>query len=65
MTDEKNFNDCILRSLPNCHFTPHIAGTAGLETERMGERMVNAYRDYLLGIGCEDEVTLKMLETMA
>ena len=51
--------------LKNCFLTPHIAGSAGSETQRMGQYMVEAYNSFIKNekIGCE--VTLKMLETMA
>lgn len=65
VTDEAHFDQCVLRRLPNCYFTPHIAGTAGQETERMGQRMVDAFRDVLEGRKNSDEVTLEMLKTMA
>ncbi len=63
--DEKNFDKCVLNELDNCFITPHMAGTSGLETERMGQRMVDNMKLYLEGSVSEDEVTLKMLETMA
>ncbi|MBE5792307.1 MAG: glycerate dehydrogenase [Clostridiales bacterium] len=65
ITDEKNFDKCVLNELDNCFITPHMAGTSGLETERMGQRMVDNLKLYLKGEKSEDEVTLKMLETMA
>ena len=65
ITDEKNFDTCILNELENCFITPHMAGTSGLETERMGQRMVDNMKLVLEGKDSEDEVTLKMLETMA
>ncbi len=54
-----------LYSLSNVFLTPHIAGSAGLEVQRMGEYMVTEYIKYSEGIKSEYEVTLKMLETMA
>lgn len=65
ITDEANFDKCILNELDNCFITPHMAGTSGLETERMGQRMVDNLKLVLKGLGSEDEVTLAMLETMA
>lgn len=65
ITDEKNFDKCILNELDNCFITPHMAGTSGLETERMGQRMVDNMKLVLKGEKSEDEVTLRMLETMA
>ena len=65
VTDERHFENCVLRSLPNCYFTPHIAGTAGLETERMGQYMVDSFSRFLKHEPSPDEVTLTMLETMA
>lgn len=65
ITDEKHFDKCILNELDNCFITPHMAGTSGLETERMGQRMVDNMKMVLANKPTEDEVTLKMLETMA
>ena len=65
ITDEKNFDKCVLNELDNCFITPHMAGTSGLETERMGQRMVDNMKLVLKGEKSEDEVTLRMLETMA
>ena len=52
-------------TLPNCILTPHIAGSAGDEVQRMGEYMLSEYRSYLTGEACRYGVDLKMLETMA
>ena len=52
-------------TLPNCILTPHIAGSAGDEVQRMGEYMLSEYKSYLSGDLCRYEVSLKMLETMA
>ena len=52
-------------TLPNCLLTPHIAGSAGDEVQRMGEYMLSEYKSYLSGNLCRYEVSLKMLETMA
>lgn len=65
ITDEGNYDKCILNELDNCFITPHMAGTSGLETERMGQRMIDNLKLFLNGQASEDEVTLKMLETMA
>lgn len=65
VTDEKNFDDCVLRDLPNCFFTPHVAGASGNEVERMGQRMVDNLALYLKNEKIGDEVTEKMLETLA
>ena len=65
IVDEKNYDKCILNELDNCYITPHMAGTSGLETERMGQRMVDNMKLVLNGCASEDEVTLQMLETMA
>ena len=51
--------------LPNCVLTPHIAGSSGFETLRMGEYMLEEYSNYIQGKPCKYEVTEKMLETMA
>lgn len=52
-------------SLPNCHLTPHIAGSLNAETHRMAEYMIEEYDHVTLGHPTSFEVTLKMLETMA
>lgn len=65
ITNEDKFDLCILNELDNCFITPHMAGTSGLETERMGQRMVENLKLVLDGKKSEDEVTLEMLETMA
>ena len=65
ITDEHNFDKCVLNELDNCFITPHMAGTSGLETERMGQRMVDNLKLFLEGRTSEDEVYMKMLETMA
>ena len=51
--------------LPNCHLTPHIAGSLGTEVVRMAEYMVDEYRRCALGQGSRYEVTAEMLRTMA
>lgn len=65
VTDERNFENCILRDLPNCFFTPHVAGASGNEVERMGQRMVENLGLFLGNEKIGDEVTDKMLETLA
>lgn len=52
-------------SLKNCFLTPHIAGSAGDELERMAEYMTDEYIRMISGKKCRYEVTKKMLETMA
>ena len=52
-------------TLPNCLLTPHIAGSAGDEVQRMGEYKLRECQCYLTGQPCAYEVTEKMLETMA
>ncbi|MBQ8344877.1 MAG: hydroxyacid dehydrogenase, partial [Clostridia bacterium] len=52
-------------TLPNCLLTPHIAGSAGDEVERMGEYMLAECQAYLHGEPCRYEVTEAMLATMA
>ena len=54
-----------LYALPNVFLTPHIAGSAGDEVARMGEQMVDAFRQWQNGETLPCEVSLKMLETMA
>ena len=52
-------------TLPNCLLTPHIAGSAGDEVVRMAEYMEAEFANYLSGMPCQYEVSMKMLETMA
>lgn len=52
-------------TLPNCHLTPHIAGSLNAETHRMAEYMIEEFDHVKLGCPVHFEVTLKMLETMA
>lgn len=54
-----------LYSLPNVLLTPHIAGSMGNETFRMGEYMVEEYLRYSRGADTLYEVTESMLDTMA
>ena len=51
--------------LPNCILTPHIAGSAGNEVQRMGAYMRQEYENFLQNKPCRYEVTLEMLKTMA
>lgn len=51
--------------LENVFLTPHIAGSAGDETHRMAEYMIEEYELYSQGKQTRYEVTEKMLETMA
>lgn len=57
--------DSKLYTLENVFLTPHIAGSTGNETERMGEYMLDQFEKYSKGEKCEYEVFEKMLETMA
>ena len=52
-------------TLPNCHLTPHIAGSLGAETHRMAEYMIEEFEHLMIGHPTSFEVTMKMLETMA
>lgn len=52
-------------SLKNCILTPHIAGSAGNEVQRMGIYMLSELEHYLKGESCAYEVHAKMLKTMA
>ena len=57
--------DSELYSLKNCILTPHIAGSAGYEVRRMGEYMIEEYKNLIENKPCKYEVTLEMLKTMA
>ena len=52
-------------SLPNCHMTPHIAGSEGDEVARMGAYMAQEFEAYRSSMPCRYEVTSAMLATMA
>lgn len=54
-----------LYTLPNVVLTPHIAGSAGNEVQRMGRYMAEESQRWLAGQPCRYEVTVGMLETMA
>lgn len=51
--------------LPNCHLTPHIAGSFGDELHRMAEFMADEYTRYRAGEVCQYEVVESMLTIMA
>ena len=51
--------------LPNVFLTPHIAGSMGGETYRMGEYILDELRRYVNSEPLRYEVTMGMLETMA
>ncbi len=51
--------------LDNCFLTPHIAGSSGKEIARMGEYMVEAYKQFRGNMPSKYEVTSEMLSTMA
>ena len=52
-------------TLPNCHLTPHIAGSLNAETHRMAAYMIEEFEHLMTGHPTSFEVTMKMLETMA
>lgn len=52
-------------SLENCILTPHIAGSSGMETQRLSEYMLEEFRLYKNNLPTNYEVSMKMLETMA
>ena len=54
-----------LYTLPNVFLTPHIAGSAGDERQRMSAYMEEEFYRWRAGEDCRWEVTEKMLETMA
>lgn len=51
--------------LPNAILTPHIAGSSGRETFRMGEYMLEEYRRFAKGLPLEYEISAEMLPTLA
>lgn len=52
-------------TLPNAILTPHIAGSSGRETFRMGEYALEEYRRFAAGLPLEYEITAEMLPTLA
>ena len=54
-----------LYALPNVFLTPHIAGSAGDEVQRMSEYMLEEFRRVASGASALYEVTPAMLATMA
>lgn len=65
LTDEAHPEASPLVGLPNCLLTPHIAGSSGNEVRRMADYMIRAFDCVQAGRACGDEVTMKMLDTMA
>ena len=65
LTDEAHAKESPLAGLPNCFLTPHIAGSSGNEVRRMADYMIRAFDCVQAGRACGDEVTMKMLDTMA
>ncbi len=57
--------DSSLYTLPNVFLTPHIAGSAGNECERMGDYMLEEAMCFLQNKQLNHEVSLNMLKTMA
>lgn len=54
-----------LYDLPNVLLTPHIAGSAGNELQRMADWMIDECQRYLRGEPLQQAVSLAMLPTMA
>ncbi len=54
-----------LYTMKNVFLTPHMAGSAGNEIQRMGEYMYKEFSAYSKGQPTEYEVSEKMLDTMA
>ena len=57
--------DSPLRALPNVLLTPHFAGSSGNEVRRMGEAMLEAFRDWRDGRPSPARIDEAMLATMA
>ncbi|MBQ7916749.1 MAG: hydroxyacid dehydrogenase [Firmicutes bacterium] len=62
---EPPVEDSELYTQPNVLLTPHIAGSSGLEVQRMAVYMLEEFRHFVGGEPTRWEVSLKMLETMA
>lgn len=65
ITDEPDYSQSPFASLPNAFLTPHIAGSAGRECHRMGQRAVDECRLYLNGEPAITPVTQQSIEKMA
>jgi phosphoglycerate dehydrogenase-like enzyme len=57
--------DSPLFDMPNVHVSTHIAGSANTEVARMGDETIADFYEWLQNGALRDEVTLKMLDTMA
>ena len=57
--------DSPLFTLPNAILTPHIAGSSGRETFRMGEYMLEEYRRFTVGKPLDYDITAELLPTLA
>jgi len=55
----------ILFDLPNVFLTPHIAGAAGKETQRMADLAIAEIARFASGAPLQHEVTQAMIETLA
>jgi len=62
---EPPVEDSPLRALPNVLLTPHFAGSNGNEVRRMGEAMLDAFRDWRDGRPSSARIEAAMLATMA
>lgn len=62
---EPPHSDSPFFTLPNAILTPHIAGSSGNETFRMGEYMLEEYRRFAAGKPLAYEITAEMLPTLA
>jgi len=62
---EPPLEDSEFYTLDNCILTPHIAGSSGLECQRLAEYMLEEFRLYTKNLPTNYEISLKMLETMA
>ena len=65
LKDEENPEKSPLWECGNAYITPHMAGSIGGETARMGEYIVNQYEEFLRTGKCSGEVTEEKLKTMA
>jgi len=57
--------DCPFLQMDNVFLTTHIAGSMGMEVQRMGEFIADEFVRYNEGTDLKYQVTLPMLETMA
>ena len=49
-----------LYSLPNCILTPHVAGSIGVECQRLGDQVLKELKRYIAGEAFDNEITREL-----